>query len=1108
MRRGLIHYWRTHLAVLAASAVAASVVIGAIVIGDSARGSLRETALEGLGRIESVHLSEHFFREELTEKTGARPALLSGGSASSSEGARASGVQIAGVDERFLELYEDADAILEALNEEGVPPPAAVNAPLAKELNLKVGSEAVLYAASRSGAHPENILGARGADSDTEAIRIRVAHIMPARGVGRFSLRPSGSAPFNVFLRLDRLQRALGVPERVNLAAVALGEDKAAFQKAFRAHADLSDLGLTLRTAPLPFNENKELWSYETPNFTLNAEQAESLLYAARSLNLPAQTNITYVANRLEANGRMAPYSTVAALSGSAAPFPRLVLTNGLKDGSPAPPLDAEGVYINAWLADDLEADVGDALRMAYFTLERGAFVEHEAEFVVRGVVQMSGAAVHPLLTPEIPGLGDSNNLSDWEATFPFDEDLIRPKDDAYWDEYRAAPKAFFSMEAARRMWKRDSAAGSGEATSIWIAADKADEERVRASIRSVAVPFRDARDNALKASTGSTDFAGLFAGFSMFLIGSAALLVGLLFRLGVEERSGEVGLLLALGFTPGAVRRRFLAEGLALSGVGSAVGAAGAYAYAHLILTALQTRWRPAVGETPLSLHWSWESAALGWLLSTSAALAAIFWATRQLKRVSPRQLTAGAAAHGLERVGARRPYLSWVMVGFGCLLWFLTRFFSESPALFFGSGCLLLGGGMGLFRAWLRRSRRSPGRMGAADAKRNPSRSAASAALVACACFILVAVGANRRPVETDDASTGGYDLMASSDAPLYIDLNDPDARFDIGADLDAGVRVLPLRSTAGEDASCLNLYRPQTPRLLGASDQFIERNGFQFVKSLAEEGEENPWRLLKKPVDLDNLPEVPDEPSPRFIYHLPAVADEHSARWILHLNLGDGLYVENERGELLRLHLVGLLKTSIFQSDLIVSEEALVRHFPSRGGFTRFLIELPDESTGADISNTAAEMERALRRYGFDAVSTEALLKRFHMIEETYLSAFQTLGSLGLLLGVVGLAVTQLRNALERRRELALLLAVGYRRSQLIMAASMENAFILLAGMALGAGSALAASAHQIRASSLLPLLTTLAVVFAVGALTGAAASYAALRAPLLPALKGAR
>ena len=1083
MRRGLIYYWRTHLAVLAASAVAASVVIGAVVIGDSARGSLRETALEGLGRIESVHLSEHFLSGQLAEKIGARPALLTGGSASSPAGARASGVQIVGVDKPFLELYEKTEPILDALNEEGVPPPAALSEPLAKELNVKVGSEAVLYAASRSGAHPENILGSRGADSDTAAVRVRVAHIMPARGVGRFSLRPSGSAPFNVFLRLDRLQRALGMPERANLAAVALGEDKAAFQEAFRAHADLSDLGLTVRTAAFPLNQNNgDIRSYETPNFTLNAEQAEALLKAAQSLRLPTQINMTYVANRLEANERMAPYSTVAALSESAAPFPRLVLM----DGSPAPPLNAEEVYINAWLAEDLGAEVGDALRMAYFTLERGAFVEHEAEFEVRGVLQMSGAAVHPLLTPEIPGLADSDNLSDWEKTFPLDENLIRPKDETYWDEYRAAPKAFFSMDAARQMWSRGSSAGGGEASSVWIMADKADGERVRSALTAAAkVPLRDAREDALNASTGSTDFAGLFAGFSMFLIGSAALLVGLLFRLGVEERSGEVGLLLALGFTPGAVRRRFLAEGLALSGVGSAVGAAGAYAYAHLILTALQTRWRPAVGETPLSLHWSWESAALGWLLSTCAALAAVFWATRQLKRVSPRQLTAGAAAHGLERVGAGRPYLSWVMVGVGCLLWF----FSESPALFFGSGCLLLGGGMGLFRAWLRRSRRSSGRMGAADAKRNPSRSAASAALVACACFILVAVGANRRPVEMNDASTGGYDLMASSDAPIYINLNDPDARIDAGADLDASVRVLPLRSTAGEDASCLNLYRPQTPRLLGASDELIEENSFQFVKSLAKDGEENPWSLLKKPLESGDL---------------PAVADEHSARWILHLNLGEALTIQNERGQPLRLRLVGLLKTSVFQSDLIVSEETLLRHFPSRGGFTRFLIKSPD----ADSSKTASEMERALRRYGFDAVSTETLLKRFHMIEETYLSAFQTLGSLGLLLGVVGLAVTQLRNALERRRELALLLAIGYRRSQLIRAASMENAFILLAGMALGAGSALAASAHQIRASSLLPLLATLAVVFAVGALTGAAASFAALRAPLLPALKGAR
>ena len=72
-------------------------------------------------------------------------------------------------------------------------------------------------------------------------------------------------------------------------------------------------------------------------------------------------------------------------------------------------------------------------------------------------------------------------------------------------------------------------------------------------------------------------------------------------------------------------------------------------------------------------------------------------------------------------------------------------------------------------------------------------------------------------------------------------------------------------------------------------------------------------------------------------------------------------------------------------------------------------------------------------------------------------TYLSTFQVLGSLGLMLGTIGLAVVLVRNVIERRPELALLSALGFRpadRSRLVLS---ENAFLLAIG--LGVGTALA-------------------------------------------------
>jgi ABC-type antimicrobial peptide transport system permease subunit len=102
----------------------------------------------------------------------------------------------------------------------------------------------------------------------------------------------------------------------------------------------------------------------------------------------------------------------------------------------------------------------------------------------------------------------------------------------------------------------------------------------------------------------------------------------------------------------------------------------------------------------------------------------------------------------------------------------------------------------------------------------------------------------------------------------------------------------------------------------------------------------------------------------------------------------------------------------------------------------------------------------LEDALSDYGFDVVSTPQRLAAFHRVENTYLSTFQALGGLGLLLGTLGLGAVLLRNVLERRKELALLRAVGYRPEHLRTMVIAENAYLLIAGTVIGTISALIA------------------------------------------------
>src|SRR5215212_8034624 len=64
----LRHYRRIHLTVALGVAVATAVLTGALLVGDSVRGSLRDLTLQRLGRIDSVVVSPHFFREKLAQE--------------------------------------------------------------------------------------------------------------------------------------------------------------------------------------------------------------------------------------------------------------------------------------------------------------------------------------------------------------------------------------------------------------------------------------------------------------------------------------------------------------------------------------------------------------------------------------------------------------------------------------------------------------------------------------------------------------------------------------------------------------------------------------------------------------------------------------------------------------------------------------------------------------------------------------------------------------------------------------------------------------------------------------------------------------------------------
>jgi ABC-type lipoprotein release transport system permease subunit len=1179
--RNLLFHWRGNSPVLMGVLVGAAVLTGALLVGDSLRGSLRAMAEEQLGWVDQALVAGRFLRANLSEHLPASrvaPAIMLQGSMtlqdptsmSDAVSRRASGVMILGVDDRF---WQGVTEVEDASFWNGNQAEVVLNQALAQSLDAHPGSQVTLYLQKVSAVPRETLLGRRDASEVLDEIRLRVRNVLPSEGLGRFSLNPSPQTVRNAFLPLKLLQKHLGQPGKANAFFAAGGS--AALQETLGSLLSLEDWGLVLHTpesrtrdlvAKLDRNhdgrlessewrrrisstmaeladlnhdgilEQSEILDYyrrqhsyislESRQMILEPAVAEAAKGAAEESRLPPAPTLVYLANSISKAEKSIPYSVVAALDPALPPPLGPFLPKGI---------DALGegeIILADWKDSSLRARPGDVITLTFFEPEQeGQLREVSRTFKLRGFVPLEGAANDPDLTPEFPGITDKLDLRDWNPPFPYHNDRVGRRDELFWENYRTTPKAYVTLADGQGLW------GSrfGSLTSIRLAplagpetAAKADltsyaegfERRLLAALRPErgGMVFDNVRQRALEGSSGANDFGWLFLGFSCFLIGAALLLVGLLFRLNIDRRAPEIGLLLATGYRRGVVRRLLLLEGGILAVLGGLLGLAGALVYAWLMLRLLRAWWPGGLGQSFLHLHVTALSLLVGFFVALAVSILTIFWAVHVLGRVAPTSLLRGESVDAPLPGGTRRAgrWSRWILVGaavgaLACLCGGFTLNDQEARAsTFLLGGALFLTAGLAGIHRWMLTARpesigghgnRAVARLGVRNAARNPMRSLLTAGLLASATFLIIAVGSfyrdpGRRFLDLHGGS-GGFTLLAESDVPIYQDLNSAKGKDELNfsdrvAQELEGIAFFPFRVHQGEDASCLNLYQPKSPRVLGVPSSLIQRGGFEFKATMAGSAETraNPWLLLEQP--------QPDG-------EIPVIGEANSSEWVLHKHLGDELEVLDEAGKQVRLRVVALLQDSVFQSGLIVSQANFLKLYPRQQGFQFFLVQAPLER----MRRVQELLETTLADHGFTTMLSVDRLASYLAVENTYLSTFQALGGLGLLLGALGLAIVLLRNIWERRGELALLRALGFRQRVLGWLVLAENAFLLILGLSVGTATALLSVApHLLSGGSEIPwlrLALVLLAVMAVGLSAGTLAVATTLRAPLLAALR---
>ena len=1013
--KSLVHFAKLNAATVLGIVLSTAILVGALIIGDSVKYSLQQITVERLGNTDAVITAgERLFTRQLGEnisknnKIETSSVLRANGIAIVDGGQiRVNQIQVWGIDSLFASFSNTAEQFSLSGNE------VLINDNLASLLGIKTGDE-LLLRVNKLSTFPSNTPFV-AADETSISFRVKIKGTVGARETGNFNLQNIQSAPRNVFVDINWLNRQLGLRGKVNVILLSDIPETADLKSIVNGNFSIDDLNLKIR-------ENTELGYTEliSERVFISHETEKTCLQAIPG----AEPVFSYFVNQFQLGERKTPYSFVSSLN----------------EG-----LSGNEIIINEWLANDLNAKAGDTIRVKYFEVgPLRKLIDRDTLFVVKQIVPLKGEWADVNRMPEIPGLSDAGHCRDWETGVPVDLNEVRETDEVYWNNYKGTPKAYVSFETATKLWTNR----FGGSTAIRFPLQGKEElsQQLIANLQPANLGFQlqQVKTEGMYAASNGVDFGGLFIGLSFFVLAAAVLLSVLMFKLFLGYRRYEIGTLTALGFGIRQIQKLFLIETSVLIVIGILAGIPFSILYNKLILSAVNSIWVDIVRTSIVYIHIRSASVLLGAMVIFLLSLTMTFFIIRRFLKETVISLQKQI------RKEQKKALKIWKWVGILLVAGSVVMVFSGgmnkgeiNPELFFIGGFGLLPGLILIFNQLLfrtgQRNVTTDFSLKSFLMKRmvaNRKQNTMIISFLSIGIFIVVSTGVNRKNLTKDAdknfSGTGGYSLFAETTIPVLEDLNDTKVAGDMG--FEPGTAFAQFRVKPGDDASCLNLNRISRPRIAGFDPvQFDERKAFTFLTKSEDLDEASPWLSLNKLTSEG---------------YVPAIADQTVIVWGIMKNVGDTLVYLNENGEKLVLKLIGGLANSVFQGNVLIDEKFFIANYPSVSGSNLFLIDSETE-----VGQLEKDVKTYLRNYGVDVIPSGQRLLEFYKIENTYLNIFLMLGALGLLIGTVGLGILIFRIVSEKSSEYAILLAIGFRRKIISRLVFTENLLIILLALFTG-------------------------------------------------------
>ena len=306
--------------------------------------------------------------------------------------------------------------------------------------------------------------------------------------------------------------------------------------------------------------------------------------------------------------------------------------------------------------------------------------------------------------------------------------------------------------------------------------------------------------------------------------------------------------------------------------------------------------------------------------------------------------------------------------------------------------------------------------------------------------------------------DSVTGGWDIAGTVSYNNPIEDIESELPSVLGADLDriaavGGYTSMPaeVRQVGAEEQQ----WRSYQAR--GADPSYLENTGHDF-KIIAEgygATKEEVWKAVRDNTNLAviDVLALPSEQGGGFNIGGPTFRVE-------------GLYFEDEEmepieveireprsGAIAKVTIIAVMDTLADQQGVLIFPKSVLDGIsPEPLPITTYRVKLAE---GADAEAISDLLDDSFVENGLSTWILAEDIEEERSASEGINRLLQGFMASGLLVGIAALGVISLRSVVERRQQIGVLRAIGYRRSMVLTSFLMESSFIALLGILLGVG-----------------------------------------------------